>query len=77
MADFGHWCETTIPRAQTGRRTALGFAPVQAQFLSCTKPLDRHSSHLHAAGEENWKWNAIRSFFFLLLKGLIRSERLL
>jgi hypothetical protein len=73
MIDLGHCRETTVPRAQTSFRFS-GSCPsrvIHAQFRSFTKPLDRQTSHFHAAGEENWKWNATRSFFFRL--PLIRS----
>jgi hypothetical protein len=53
ITDFGHCNEKTPRRAHTG----LGFAdfspPVQAQFRISTRPLCRHLSQFHAAGEEN------------------------
>jgi hypothetical protein len=68
MMDFGHCQAITFPLTQTGLRLG-GFSSeraTHAQFLTFTKPLDRQLSHFHAAGGENWKWNAIRSFFFRL-----------
>jgi hypothetical protein len=46
----------------------------QAQFRALTKPLERQVSQFHAAGSENWKWNAIRSFFVLLQKARFLLE---
>jgi hypothetical protein len=57
---------TNPPRAHTGLAGGAWFDSIQAQFLPFTKPLDRQLSQFHAAGEENWNWNAIRSFLFLL-----------
>ncbi len=55
IIDFGHCRDTTFPRAQTNFWFAARSSSeqAQAQFLSFTKPLDRQSSHFHAAGEEN------------------------
>jgi hypothetical protein len=68
MADFGHSKEMTFRLAQTGIADEP-FRPAHPQFRTVTKPLSRQVSHFHAAGEENWKWNAIKSFLFLPLIG--------
>jgi hypothetical protein len=66
ITDFGQCAENVSPRAHTALRLSGCSIGIHAQFRTFTKPLDRHSSQFQAAGEENWKWNAIRSFFFLL-----------
>lgn len=53
MTDFGHCVEYTPPRVHTALSLPGFSILIQAQFLAFTKPLDRHVSHLHAAGEEN------------------------
>ena len=68
MADLGHSKDAMLRLAQIGFTDGICF-PLHPQLRTVTKPLSRHVSHLHAAGDENWKWNAIRSFFVLLLKG--------
>jgi hypothetical protein len=64
MIDFGQRRAITLPRAQTALDSGCSLAS-HAQFRIFTRPLDRHFSQSHAAGDENWKWNAIISFFFL------------
>ncbi len=69
IIDFGQERENTDPRAQTALELSRFSSFDQAQFRAFTRPLDLQESHLHAAGEENWKWNAIKSFFVRLQKG--------
>ena len=61
--DFGQRSQVTFLRAHTAFLSVASFGNAHAHFLIRTKPLARQFSQFHAAGEENWKWNAIRSFF--------------
>src|SRR3954453_18431890 len=72
MPDLGQQKETMFRLAHTGLRERIGVS-IHSQFRIFTRPLVLHVSHLHAAGDENWKWNAIRSFFVLLQIARVRS----
>ena len=66
MTDFGQYVLITPLRVHMARLEAGAEQVIQAQLRTTAIPLERHSSQFHAAGEENWKWNAIRSFFVRL-----------
>lgn len=68
IADFGHDRVNMPSRPHTGFPPAGAAHPAHAQFRAFARPLALHRSQFHAAGEEYWKWNAIRSFFFRLPK---------
>jgi hypothetical protein len=53
MRDFGHRLENTLPRTHTIRSSNGVSAGNQAHFRLFTRPLDRHFSQFHAAGDEN------------------------
>jgi hypothetical protein len=53
MTDFGHCLENTFPRTHTIRSSSGVAAGNQAHFRLFTRPLDRHFSQFHAAGDEN------------------------
>src|SRR3954470_10017748 len=72
MLDLGHSKTTIFLLAQTGFE-GRDFCSLQPQLRMVTRPLVLQVSHLHAAGDENWKWNAIRSFFVLLQIARVRS----
>lgn len=61
--DFGQRNVTASPRTHTGRTGCSSWVLIQAQRRALAKPLRRQVSHFHAAWFENWKWNAIMSFF--------------
>jgi hypothetical protein len=69
MIDFGHCIENTSCLAHTTLLLAGLSMSTQAQLRAFTKPLVRQLSQFHAAGDENRKWNAIRSFFVRLRSG--------
>jgi len=65
MIDLGQWKDTVNRLPQTGFLEDGALPLIHKQLRSSASPLLRQLSQFHADGEENWKWNAIRSFFFL------------
>jgi hypothetical protein len=65
MYDFGHDPVVAVFRIHTTAGSAPFSSGKNPHLLFCSRPLRLHSSHLHAASFENWKWKATISFFVL------------